>query len=163
MGVQVEASAKKPYSMDRNLLHISFEAGILEDPWFDAFSVKNRDMFKLSVAPEDAPNKPEYVLLDFAVKDSTIIVSDLEVKKQVEQQVSYFINQVGSVEELEKIFIILSLLCSWLVLTQNVYLLTEATISLLFLSNIFPLCPTIFSVLYPCLLIILSSFGFSIN
>src|SRR5262249_35582306 len=51
--------------MDRNLLHISFEAGILEDPWLDAFSPKNKDMFKLSVAPEDAPDKPEYVTLDF--------------------------------------------------------------------------------------------------
>src|SRR6188474_2362053 len=35
--IPVQASAKKPYSSDRNLLHISFEAGILEDPWFDAF------------------------------------------------------------------------------------------------------------------------------
>ena len=33
--IDVEASASKPYSMDRNLLHISYEAGILEDPWFD--------------------------------------------------------------------------------------------------------------------------------
>ena len=64
-GVNVEASAKKPYSMDRNLLHISYEAGILEDIWFDAFSSKNKDMFKLSVAPEDAPDKPEYVNLQF--------------------------------------------------------------------------------------------------
>src|SRR5438876_3032195 len=63
--IPVQASAKKPYSMDRNLLHISFEAGILEDPWMDAFAPNNRDMFKLSVAPEDAPDKPEYVALDF--------------------------------------------------------------------------------------------------
>ncbi|MCX6928382.1 MAG: argininosuccinate synthase [Verrucomicrobia bacterium] len=63
--IPVQASAKKPYSMDRNLLHISFEAGILEDPWMDAFAPKNKDMFKLSVAPEDAPNKAEYVTLDF--------------------------------------------------------------------------------------------------
>jgi argininosuccinate synthase len=63
--IPVQASAKKPYSMDRNLLHISFEAGILEDPWMDAFSVKNRGMFKLSVAPEEAPNRPEYVTLEF--------------------------------------------------------------------------------------------------
>ena len=60
-GIQVEASAKKPYSMDRNLLHISFESGILEDPWAEP----PPDMFKLSVAPELAPNKPEYVELDF--------------------------------------------------------------------------------------------------
>ena len=63
--IPVQASAKKPYSMDRNLLHISFEAGILEDPWMDAFALQNRGMFKLSVAPEDAPNKPEYVTLEF--------------------------------------------------------------------------------------------------
>src|SRR5690349_15347989 len=63
--IPVQASAKKPYSMDRNLLHISFEAGVLEDPWMDAFAPNNKDMFKLSVAPEDAPNKPEYVTLEF--------------------------------------------------------------------------------------------------
>src|SRR6266702_5651657 len=63
--IPVQASAKKPYSMDRNLLHISFEAGILEDPWMDAFAPNNKDMFKLSVAPEEAPNKPEYVTLEF--------------------------------------------------------------------------------------------------
>src|SRR6184192_4438921 len=63
--IPVQASAKKPYSMDRNLLHISFEAGILEDPWMDAFAPNNKDMFKLSTAPEDAPDKSEYVILDF--------------------------------------------------------------------------------------------------
>jgi argininosuccinate synthase len=64
-GIPVQATAKKPYSMDRNLLHISFEAGILEDPWMDAFAPSNKGMFKLSVAPEDAPNRPEYVTLEF--------------------------------------------------------------------------------------------------
>src|SRR5512132_3158316 len=63
--IPVQASAKKPFSMDRNLLHISYEAGILEDPWMDAFAPENKDMFKLSVSPEDAPNRPEYVTLDF--------------------------------------------------------------------------------------------------
>ena len=64
-GVDVEASASKPYSMDRNLLHISFEAGILEDTWFDAFAPKNKDMFKLSVSPEEAPEKSAQVTLEF--------------------------------------------------------------------------------------------------
>src|SRR5207237_52836 len=63
--IPVEASAKKPYSMDRNLLHISFEAGILEDPWLDASAPEHKEMYKLSVSPEDAPDKPEYVTLDF--------------------------------------------------------------------------------------------------
>src|SRR5439155_23286920 len=71
--IPVQASAKKPYSMDRNLLHISFEAGILEDPWLDAFAPKNKDMFKLSAAPEDAPNKPEYVTLDFQKGNSVAV------------------------------------------------------------------------------------------
>src|SRR5258707_7148724 len=72
--IPVQASAKKPYSMDRNLLHISFEAGILEDPWMDAFAPSNKDMYKLSVAPEDAPNKPEYVILDF-IKGNCVAVN----------------------------------------------------------------------------------------
>ena len=64
-GIPVEASAAKPYSMDRNLLHISFESGMLEDPWFDASAEEVRGMYKLSVAPEDAPDAAEYVELQF--------------------------------------------------------------------------------------------------
>jgi len=63
--IPVIASAEKSYSMDRNLLHISFESGVLEDPWFDASAPEMRDMYKLSVAPEDAPNEPEHVDLAF--------------------------------------------------------------------------------------------------
>jgi len=64
-GIPVAATAKKPYSMDRNLLHISFESGILEDPWFDASAEKAREMYILSVSPEEAPDKAEYIELDF--------------------------------------------------------------------------------------------------
>src|ERR1700732_4891738 len=63
--IPVEASTEKPYSTDRNLLHISFESGVLEDPWFDASSKKMRGMYKLSVAPEDAPDEFEHVDLAF--------------------------------------------------------------------------------------------------
>ncbi len=63
--IPVPVTSKKPYSMDRNLLHISYESGILEDPWFDATSTKNKDMFRLSVSPEDAPSESEYVELRF--------------------------------------------------------------------------------------------------
>ncbi len=63
--IPVEASAEKPYSMDRNLLHVSFESGVLEDPWFDTSSTEMRNMYKLSIAPEDAPNEPEQVELEF--------------------------------------------------------------------------------------------------
>ena len=64
-GIPVEASSSKPYSMDRNLLHISYEAGILEDPWFDPTEPENKEMFKLTVAPEDAPDEPEIIELEF--------------------------------------------------------------------------------------------------
>jgi len=63
--IPVEASVSKPYSMDRNLLHISYESGVLEDPWFDASSPQMRDMYKLSAALEDAPNEAEHVDLAF--------------------------------------------------------------------------------------------------
>src|SRR5205809_6947055 len=59
--------------MDRNLLHISFEAGILEDPWMDAFAPRNKGMFKLSVAPEDAPDKPEFVTIDFETGNAVAV------------------------------------------------------------------------------------------
>jgi len=63
--IPVKASMKKPYSMDRNLLHISFEAGAMEDPWYDATTELDRDMYVLSVSPEDAPDAPEYIEILF--------------------------------------------------------------------------------------------------
>jgi len=63
--IDVEASASKPYSMDRNLWHISYEAGILEDPWFDPTTPENRSMFKLTQDPMLAPDEPQYIELDF--------------------------------------------------------------------------------------------------
>ena len=85
--IPVEASAGKPYSMDRNLLHISFESGMLEDPWFDASGPQARDMYKLSASPEDAPGEPEYVELQF--RDGNCIavnrrsISPLEVMQSL--------------------------------------------------------------------------------
>ncbi|HXQ80401.1 MAG TPA: argininosuccinate synthase [Opitutaceae bacterium] len=71
--IPVEASLRKPYSMDRNLLHVSYEAGILEDPWFDPTTRANKGMFKLSVSPEDAPDRPEHVELDFEGGDCVAV------------------------------------------------------------------------------------------
>ncbi|HEY0790274.1 MAG TPA: argininosuccinate synthase [Chthoniobacterales bacterium] len=65
-GIPVAASAKKSYSMDRNLLHISYESGVLEDPWIDASAEGMRDMYRLSVSPEEAPDRAEYLELEFA-------------------------------------------------------------------------------------------------
>jgi argininosuccinate synthase len=60
-GIPITASAEKPYSMDRNLLHLSFEGGVLEDPWNEP----PKDMFILSKDPTDAPNEPEYLEIGF--------------------------------------------------------------------------------------------------
>src|SRR5512139_3297690 len=60
-GIPVPVTKEKPYSSDRNLLHISFEGGILEDPW----SEPPENMFILSVSPEKAPDSPTFVEVDF--------------------------------------------------------------------------------------------------
>jgi argininosuccinate synthase len=67
--IPIKASMKKPYSMDRNLLHISFEAGAMEDPWYDATTPEDRDMYVLSVSPEDAPDRAEYIEILFEKGD----------------------------------------------------------------------------------------------
>ncbi len=59
--IPVPTSKKNPYSSDENVLHISFEGGLLEDPWNEP----DEDMFKLSVSPENAPDKPTYIEIDF--------------------------------------------------------------------------------------------------
>ena len=60
---------KSPYSMDANLLHISYEGDILEDPW----SEPEEDMWRWSVSPETAPDKPAYIELDYAGGDIVAI------------------------------------------------------------------------------------------
>lgn len=60
-GIGISVSKEKPYSMDRNLFHLSFEGGILEDPWREP----DEDMFVLTTSPEAAPDQPQYVEIDF--------------------------------------------------------------------------------------------------
>ncbi len=60
-GIPVPVTKEKPYSSDRNLLHISFEGGILEDPWNEP----PEDMFVMSVSPEAAPDTPRYITISF--------------------------------------------------------------------------------------------------
>jgi len=59
--IPVSTGTRKPYSMDRNLLHLSFEGGILEDPWSEPPS----NMFLLSTSPEKAPDKATYVEIEY--------------------------------------------------------------------------------------------------
>jgi argininosuccinate synthase len=68
--VDYSSSKKKsPYSMDANLLHISYEGGILEDPWAEA----EEDMWRWSVNPEQAPDQATYIELDYEHGDITAI------------------------------------------------------------------------------------------
>ncbi|MEJ7734000.1 MAG: argininosuccinate synthase [Polyangiaceae bacterium] len=60
-GIPITATAEKPYSMDANLFHTSYEGGILEDPWNEP----PRDMFLLTRDPGDAPDKPRYLEIEF--------------------------------------------------------------------------------------------------
>ena len=59
--IPITMTKEKPYSEDRNLMHLSHEGGILEDPWVEP----DEDMFVLTVSPEAAPDKPTYVEIDF--------------------------------------------------------------------------------------------------
>jgi len=59
--IPVSATLKKPYSMDRNLMHCSYEGGILEDPW----NAPDEEMFQLTVSPEAAPDVPAEIVVGF--------------------------------------------------------------------------------------------------
>ncbi len=60
-GIPVTATKEKPYSTDRNLLHISYEGGILEDPWAEP----PEDMYTMMAPPEKAPDKPTYIEISY--------------------------------------------------------------------------------------------------
>ncbi|WP_199616724.1 argininosuccinate synthase [Paenibacillus alkalitolerans] len=90
-GIPVKATASKPYSTDRNLLHISFESGMLEDPWFDSTAVDVRDMYVMSVDPELAPDEAEYVELEFEKGDCVAVNG----KRLTPLQVMETLNEIG--------------------------------------------------------------------
>ncbi len=60
-GIPVPVTPERPYSCDRNLLHISYEGGVLEDPWKEPAE----EMFTMTVSPERAPDRPTYLEIDF--------------------------------------------------------------------------------------------------
>ena len=88
-GIEVEkkADGKSLYSMDANLLHISYEGGILEDPWAEA----EDDMWRWTVSPEAAPDKAQYVELEFVKGD----IIAIDGKQMSPATVMTFLNKVG--------------------------------------------------------------------
>ncbi len=89
-GIPVDYKKKKgeaPYSMDANLLHISYEGGVLEDPSKEA----GDDIWRLTVSPEKAPNKPEYVEFEYRKGDIVAVNG----KKMSPAQVLTELNRLG--------------------------------------------------------------------
>ncbi|MEW6067928.1 MAG: argininosuccinate synthase [Nitrospirota bacterium] len=68
-GIPVTATKEKPYSIDRNLFHISYEGGILEDPWQEPPS----DMYTMITPPEKSPDKPVYIEISYKNGDPVAI------------------------------------------------------------------------------------------
>jgi argininosuccinate synthase len=89
-GIPVDFKKRKggaPYSMDANLLHISYESGILEDPDFEP----EESMWRITVSPEKAPNKPEFVDLEYKRGDIVAVNG----KKMTPAQVLTELNRLG--------------------------------------------------------------------
>lgn len=82
-----KAGKKSPYSMDANLLHISYESGILEDPWAEA----EEDMWRWSVSPENAPNEATYIDLEYKKGDIVAI----DGNEMTPAEVLTYLNKVG--------------------------------------------------------------------
>ncbi|MCW8891631.1 MAG: argininosuccinate synthase [Sedimenticola sp.] len=89
-GIQIDyvkQGKKSPYSMDANLLHISYEGDILEDPWAEP----EEDMWRWSVSPEQAPDEPTYVELTYEKGDIVAI----DGKPMSAAEVMVYLNKVG--------------------------------------------------------------------
>ena len=89
-GIQIDyvkQGKKSPYSMDANLLHISYEGDILEDPWAEA----EEDMWRWSVSPEQAPDEPTYIELTYEKGDIVAI----DGKPMSAADVMIYLNKVG--------------------------------------------------------------------
>jgi len=96
-------SKEKPYSSDRNSLHISHEGGILEDPWAEP----PEDIFVLTVSPETAPDKPTYVEIDFE-KGNPVAINGKKLKPARIMEVMNKLagaNGIGRVDMVENRFV----------------------------------------------------------
>jgi argininosuccinate synthase len=85
--IPVPVTAEKPYSMDRNLAHVSYEGGVLEDPWREPYG----DMFHMTLAPEDAPDQPEYLEIEYLGGNPTAINGEKFTSSLMLERV----NQIG--------------------------------------------------------------------
>jgi len=102
-GIEVPTTPAKPYSTDGNLLHISFEGGLLEDPWKEPPD----NMFHMTVSPQDAPDKPEIIEITFKQGDPVAIndkkMSPAELFKELNRMGGR--NGIGRVDIVENRFV----------------------------------------------------------
>ncbi len=96
--IEYQAGKKSPYSMDANLLHISYEGGVLEDPW----ESPERSMWRWSVAPEDAPDVAQVVELGFAAGD----INALDGKSMTPAEVLSELNRIGGAHGIGRLDIV---------------------------------------------------------
>lgn len=97
-GIDVPVTKEKPYSCDRNLFHISYEGGILEDPWKEPPA----DMFESTLSPEDAPDKPTYVDIEF---EKGIPVA-VDGKKMSPPELLAALNKIGGTNGIGRVDIV---------------------------------------------------------
>jgi len=102
-GIKVTATQEKPYSMDRNLLHVSYEGGILEDPW----EGPPEGMFTVSVSPIEAPDSPEVVEISFEHGDPVAVNGEQLSPAQLLAKLNTFggRNGIGRVDLVENRFV----------------------------------------------------------
>lgn len=97
-GIPVPVKKDKPYSMDRNLMHISYEGGILEDPWKEPWE----DMFLTTLSPEKAPDTPAYVEIDF--EDGTPV--RIDGKAMTPYAIIRHLNKIGGANGIGRVDIV---------------------------------------------------------
>jgi argininosuccinate synthase len=102
-GIPVQATKQKPYSIDRNLFHISYEGGILEDPWNEP----PEDMYTMVVPPEKAPDKAEYIEIEYKEGNPVAIngktLSPAELLKELNKIAGK--NGVGKIDIVENRYV----------------------------------------------------------
>lgn len=86
-GIPVTATKAKPYSMDLNLFHVSYEGGILEDPW----QPPPPDIFRMTVSPEEAPDKPLEIEIDYVAGNPVAV----DGKKMSPAKLLAHLNKLG--------------------------------------------------------------------
>ena len=102
-GIPVPVTKDKPYSMDRNMFHISYEGGVLEDPW----SCPDEDMFMLSVSPEKAPDKATIVEIQYEAGNPVAINGEKMSPAKLLERLNQYggENGVGRIDIVENRFV----------------------------------------------------------